>query len=303
MKRVADPLALMGARVSGQGEMVCAPLRIEGAALRGIRYELPVASAQVKSAVLLAGLFAEGETCVVEPVATRDHTERIMSHFGLDWRREGKAISVRGGQVPVARDLQVPGDVSSAAFWLVAVGAMPGQRLRLPDVGLNGTRTGVLDVLERMGARVTRQVVSDSGEPYGVVTIEGGVLQGTEIAGAEIPNVIDELPILAVAGALAQGKTRIRDAAELRVKEADRIAAVAENLRRMGVQVEEFPDGMEITGGAALQGAEITTYHDHRIAMAFAVAGLFADGVTTVLGSDCIRTSYPNFEQHLQLFM
>jgi 3-phosphoshikimate 1-carboxyvinyltransferase len=302
MKRIADPLGEMGAQVTGQGDKICAPLTITGSKLRPIEYTLPVASAQVKSAVLLAGLFAEGTTTVVEPLATRNHTERIMSHFGLEWQRVGSKVSVQGGQVPKAKDLVVPGDISSAAFWLVAAAAVPGGRLILNNVGLNETRTGVIDVLLRMGAKVTRSEVSTEGEPSGQVIIEGGELQGTVIGGAEIPNVIDELPILAVAAALAKGKTVIRDAAELRVKETDRIAAVAENLRRMGVTVTEHPDGMEIEGGAALHGATIPTFHDHRIAMAFSIAGLFAEGETQIEGSECIRTSYPNFEQHLNWF-
>ncbi len=302
MKRIADPLARMGARLTGQGEKICPPITIAGGALQPIEYTLPVASAQVKSAVLLAGLFAPGVTTVIEPVATRNHTERIMSHFGIEWQREGDRISVRGGQIPQATGILVPGDISSAAFWMVAAAAQPGAVLRLNNTGLNPTRSGVIDVLLRMGARLTRSDVREQGEPCGTVTIEGGPLQGTTIGGAEIPNVIDELPVLAIAGALAQGKTRIQDAAELRVKETDRIAAVAANLRLMGVTVTEFEDGMEIEGGAKLHGAVIPTFHDHRIAMAFAIAGLFAEGETIIEGSECIRTSYPNFEQHLSQF-
>ncbi len=302
MKRVADPLSLMGARVEGQGEKICAPLRITGGQLQPITYTLPMASAQVKSAVLLAGMFAPGKTTVVEPVATRNHTERIMSHFGVKWVREGNAISVYGGQVPRARDLVVPGDISSAAFWMVAAAASPGQQITLKNVGLNPTRTGVINVLLRMGAHITSSEENADGEPRGNVVVTGGELNATVIGGAEIPNVIDELPILAVAGALARGNTLIKDARELRVKETDRIAAVAENLRRMGVTVIEYDDGMEIIGGAKLQGASITTYHDHRIAMAFAIAGMFAEGETVIEGSECINTSYPGFEHDLALF-
>jgi 3-phosphoshikimate 1-carboxyvinyltransferase len=302
MKRVADPLALMGARVEGQGDKICAPLKITGGPLQPVTYTLPMASAQVKSAVLLAGLFAPGKTTVIEPVATRNHTERIMSHFGVKWLREGNAISVYGGQTPRATDIVVPGDISSAAFWMVAAAASPGQQITLKNVGLNPTRTGVINVLLRMGAQITSFETDSRGEPRGNVTITGGELNATVIGGAEIPNVIDELPILAVAGALARGNTLIKDARELRVKETDRIAAVAENLRRMGVTVTEFDDGMEIVGGARLHGAEITTYHDHRIAMAFAIAGLFAEGETVIEGSECINTSYPGFEHDLAMF-
>jgi 3-phosphoshikimate 1-carboxyvinyltransferase len=303
MKRVADPLRLMGAKVEGQGDKICAPLKVTGGNLSAIEYTLPMASAQVKSAILLAGMFAPGKTTVIEPVATRNHTERIMSHFGVKWLRDGQAVSVYGGQIPRATDIIVPGDISSAAFWLVAAAASPGQQITLKNVGLNATRTGILSVLLRMGAEITSYESSSEGEPRGNIVVKGGELNGTVIGGAEIPNVIDELPILAVAAALARGNTLIKDAQELRVKETDRIAAVAENLRRMGVEVIEYPDGMEIVGGSKLKGATISTYHDHRIAMAFAIAGLFAEGDTVIEGSECIGTSYPGFEHDLALFM
>jgi 3-phosphoshikimate 1-carboxyvinyltransferase len=303
MKRVADPLGLMGARITGQGEKTCAPLTIQGAPLKAIYYKLPVASAQVKSAILLAGLYATGKTTVVEPVATRNHTERLFTHFGIKWLREDDCVSVYGGQEPRANDIVVPGDISSAAFWMVAAAATPGAQITLNNVGLNPTRTGVINVLLRMGAQVTSSETHSDGEPRGNITVRGGDLNATVIGGAEIPNVIDELPILAVAAALARDKTLIRDASELRVKETDRIAAVASNLRLMGVTVTEHPDGMEIEGGAKLQGATLPCYGDHRIAMAFLVAGMFAEGTTTLEGTECIATSYPGFERHLDLFL
>ena len=303
MKRVADPLGEMGARIEGQGEKICAPLTVHGSELKPIYYKLPVASAQVKSAILLAGLFAKGKTTVVEPVVTRNHTERLFSHFGIKWLREDDAVSVYGGQEPQARDIVVPGDISSAAFWMVAAAASPGSQLTIKNVGLNPTRTGILNVLLRMGALVTSAETHSEGEPRGNIVIKGSDLNATVIGGAEIPNVIDELPILAVAAALAKGNTLIRDAQELRVKETDRIAAVAHNLRLMGVKVTERPDGMEIEGGATLQGATLPTYGDHRIAMAFAIAGMFAEGVTTIEGAECITTSYPGFDHHLDLFL
>ena len=303
MKRVADPLGQMGAMITGQGDKICAPLTIRGAPLKSIYYKLPVASAQVKSAILLAGLFASGKTTVVEPVATRNHTERLFTHFGIKWLREEDCVSVYGGQEPRATDIVVPGDISSAAFWMVAAAATPGAQITLNNVGLNPTRTGVINVLLRMGALVTNSETHAEGEPRGNITIRGGDLNATVIGGSEIPNVIDELPILAVAGALARGKTLIRDATELRVKETDRIAAVAQNLRAMGVTVTEHPDGMEIEGGAKLQGATLPCWGDHRIAMAFLIAGLFAEGTTTIEGSECISTSYPGFERHLDLFL
>ncbi len=303
MKRVADPLGQMGAMITGQGDKICASLTIRGAPLKSIYYKLPVASAQVKSAILLAGLFASGKTTVVEPVATRNHTERLFTHFGIKWLREEDCVSVYGGQEPRATDIVVPGDISSAAFWMVAAAATPGSQITLNNVGLNPTRTGVINVLLRMGALVTNSETHAEGEPRGNITIRGGDLNATVIGGSEIPNVIDELPILAVAGALARGKTLIRDATELRVKETDRIAAVAQNLRAMGVTVTEHPDGMEIEGGAKLQGATLPCWGDHRIAMAFLIAGLFAEGTTTVEGTECISTSYPGFERHLDLFL
>lgn len=303
MKRVADPLALMGGIVKGQGDKICAPLTIQGGDLKPITYTLPVASAQVKSAVLLAGWNTSGTTSVIEPVVTRDHTERLLAHFGVRCGREGNTVSIEGRQKPQARDLYVPGDISSAAFWMVAVAAANGAQLTIKNVGLNPTRTGIIGVLQRMGAQLDCVVEQTEGEPRGKIIIRGGELQGTVIEGKEIPNVIDELPILAVAGALAQGKTIIRDAGELRVKETDRIAAVAGNLRLMGVTVGEFPDGMEITGGMTLHGAELTSFGDHRIAMAFAIAGLFAEGETVIRDTSCISTSYPGFERHLDQFL
>ena len=316
MRRVISPLEEMGARLSAEGEKQCPPLVVEGGPLTGITYRLPVASAQVKSAVLLAGLFAKGQTTVIETTRSRDHTERMFEYFLIKFRREDvwdgtsptrrklkeSRITVEGGQIPESRDFRVPGDISSAAFWLVAAAAKPGSRLLVKDVGLNPTRTGIIDVLIRMGACI-REVVESSphGEPAGTIDIKGCELQGTVIGGAEIPNVIDEIPVIAVAAALAEGKTTIRDASELRVKETDRIAAVATNLRAMGVEVEEFPDGMEITGGRPLKGAKLQSFGDHRIAMAFAVAGLFATGETVIEDTACVQTSYPGFAETLKL--
>ena len=306
MKRVIDPLTEMGAKFEGQGPKGCAPLTVHGTdRLKGIRYVLPVASAQVKSAVLLAGLFAEGKTVVVEPEVTRNHTETMLRHFQVRTLREGNEITIHGGQIPESRDFHVPGDISSAAFWLVAAALQPGSELVIRGVGLNETRTGILKVLVRMGAQISEDIRSQrDGEPYGTLTIKGNGLRGTVIGGAEIPNVIDELPVLAVAAALAEGKTIIRDAQELRVKESDRIAIVVKNLKAFGVDVKETPDGMEIngSGGEPLKAARVTSHGDHRIAMAFAVAGLFAEGETVIENTECVETSYPGFEEHLRRF-
>jgi 3-phosphoshikimate 1-carboxyvinyltransferase len=301
MGRIIKPLEEMGARIEGLGAREgCAPLRVTGSKLRPLTYQMPMASAQVKSAILLAGLFAEGKTTVIEPAVTRDHTERMLNAFGVRVVSEGRAISTWGGQVPEARDFLVPGDISSAAFWMVAAAALPGSLLRVCDVGLNPTRTAILNVLMRMGAHISDSVhTRDAGEPIGHVEVRGQKLHGTEIRIDEVANLIDEVPVLAVAGALAGGRMVIRNAAELRVKETDRIAVVAKNLRLMGARVTEFDDGMEIEGGAKLHGATLESHGDHRIAMAFAIAGLFAKGETVIHDTDCINTSYPGFSQHL----
>jgi len=301
MNRIALPLEKMGVRIKGQGDRCTPPLKITGKEkLKAIHYDSPVASAQVKSAILLAGLSAVGKTSVSEPHPSRDHTERMLNYLLVKNIREGKTVSIWGGQTPESRDIQVPGDISSAAFWIVAAAARKGARLMIHNVGLNPTRIGVLGVMTRMGAKITERIDESGCEPMGSVEVVGNELVATEIGGAEIPTLIDELPVLAVAAALAEGKTVIKDAQELRVKESDRISAVAENLRRMGVVVDEFADGMEITGGATLKGAEIHSLGDHRIAMAFAIAGLFAEGETVIKGVECIETSYPGFIRELE---
>ena len=300
MGRITNPLGEMGAKIETRGtKHGCAPLVIHPTTLRPITYTLPVASAQVKSAVLLAGLFTDGKTTVIQPTVTRDHTERLFETFNIHSGHVGQAIHVDGGQIPTACDFTVPGDISSAAFWLVAAAAMPGAKLRIKNVGLNPTRTAILNVLTRMGATLHEQLHTSHGEPIGDVGIHGTNLHGTEVFIQEIPNLIDEIPVIAVAAALATGTTTIRNAAELRVKETDRISTVVNNLRLMGADVTEFDDGMEIHGGTRLHAATIDSHGDHRIAMAFAIAGLFAGGETTITGTDCIHTSYPGFARHL----
>jgi 3-phosphoshikimate 1-carboxyvinyltransferase len=290
----------MGANLTAEKDGKYPPLAIEGGVLQGIDYTMPMASAQVKSAILLAGLFAKGRTRVIEPAPCRDHTERMLRYFLVPVRSEEGTITLHGGNIPESRDFAVPGDISSAAFWLVAAAARPGSWVRITNVGLNPTRSGILSVLIRMGANIRESV--DSGhdaEPSGSIEISGRSLRATRIEGAEIANVIDELPILAVAAALAEGTTVIADAAELRVKETDRLAALANNLRLMGVTVRENPDGLEIEGGRPLRGAILPSFGDHRIAMSFAIAGLFAKGETIITGTECVDTSYPGFAKAL----
>ena len=304
MDRVIAPLRQMGANIVAEGPEQTAPLRVGGGSLRGIHYRLPIASAQVKSALLLAGLFARGRTTVEEPSPTRNHTEVLLNYFLVRTAQDDNGnITVFGDQVPESRDFTIPGDISSAAFWLAAAAAQPRGHLLVRGVGLNHTRTAFLGVLLRMGAQVREAIEEvDQLEPRGIVEVTGVPLKGTVMQGKEVPQFIDELPILAVAGALANGQTIIRHAQELRVKETDRIAAIAHNLRTMGAQVTEMNDGIQIYGPAPLRGARVASFGDHRIAMAFAIAGLFADGETIVQDADCIRESYPGFATVLEGF-
>ncbi len=302
MDRVIAPLRQMGANIVAEGPNETAPLRITGSKLHGIDYTLPIASAQVKSALLLAGLFAKGKTTVTETSPSRNHTELMLNYFLVRTaKEEDGSITIFGDQVPESRDFTIPGDISSAAFWLVAAGAQPGGHLLVRDCGLNETRTTLMGVLIRMGAQVREAIEDvDQIEPRGTVEITGAPLKGTVIQGREIPQLIDELPVLAVAGALASGTTTIRHAQELRVKETDRIAAIAHNLRAMGAQVIELSDGLEIHGRGSLRGARVASFGDHRIAMAFAIAGLFADGETIVQDAQCVHESYPDFAKALE---
>ncbi len=305
MGRIVQPLEQMGAQLQTCGQKPgCAPLHIIGGTLHPTEYTLPMASAQVKSAVLLAGMLAEGTTTVHQPAITRDHTERLFQHFGVPHTvsADGLSISVSGKATLTARDITIPGDISSAAFWLVAASITPGSELLLRRVGLNPTRDAVITVLQRMGADITILNRVNAGEPYGDLLVRYAPgLHGTEVLAEEIPNLIDEIPILAVAAAFAEGTTAIRNAAELRVKESDRIATTAGNLRAMGACVEEFADGMHITGGKPLHGCVMDSFGDHRIAMSFLIAGLNAEGETTLLQCGNIATSYPGFERELAL--
>jgi 3-phosphoshikimate 1-carboxyvinyltransferase len=306
MQRIKTPLEQMGAQIELTGEKGTLPMTIHGAPLHGIRYELPVASAQVKSCVLLAGLFSEGKTTVVEPRPTRDHTEKLFQTLDIPLHIDGLEISLQGfgpkGPQVAARNLTVPGDFSSAAFWITAAAARPGAELTVRGVGLNPRRTALLDVLRRMGAQIETEITDDQDDPIGTVSVRGARLRGTDIGGDEIPNLIDELPVLAVAGALADGATVIRDAAELRVKESDRIAMTAKHLRAFGADVEEQPDGMTVRGPALLTAPEegLESGGDHRIAMAMAVLAGFAPGPVEICNTACVDTSYPKFWKHLE---
>ncbi len=302
MRRVIEPLTQMGARIRAR-DSEFAPLEIHGGALRSIDYAMPVPSAQVKSAILLAGLYAEGVTSVTETQRTRDHTEVALAEFGATVERPDRTIRVHGGPRLQAAQPTVPGDISSAAFFLAAALLLPDSNLLISGVGLNPTRTAILDVLASWGAPVSLvNLEMRRGELVGDIAVRHAPLTGGAISGAQVPGLIDELPMLAALGPFTEQGIEIRGAAELRVKESDRVAALAENLRRMGARVEEFPDGLRVEGksAGALRGAEIDPRGDHRIAMAFAVAGLAALGKTIIGDADCVAVSFPNFWELLE---
>lgn len=296
MKRIIAPLRLMGADIQGQEDR--APLTITPAHLKGIRYELPMASAQVKSAVLLAGLFAQGETVVVEPGPSRDHTERMLSAAGVDLFRDGNTVMLRPGGALRAMDFTVPGDFSSAAFLLVAGVVVPDSDLVLTGINLNPTRTGLLDVLLEMGADIT---VTDKGleggEPAGEIHVRYGTLKGVEVGGETVVRMIDEFPVFMVAALCAEGRTVVRDAQELRVKETDRLAVMTAELRKLGADITETEDGFIIEGPQMLRGARVDGHDDHRVAMSMTVAGLVAEGQTIVDDARCAGDSFPGFAE------
>jgi len=302
MRRVIDPLRQMGAQIwHRQGGF--APIAVQGQRLQPIRYHSPIASAQVKSCVLLAGLMAEEETTVVEPALSRDHSERMLQAFGATIAVDPEQCSatVTGGARLQGQSVVVPGDISSAAFWLVAGAIVPDSDLTIVNVGVNPTRTGILEALWQMQADITLENERTvAGEPVADLRVRSSALKAGAIAGDVIPRLIDEIPILAVAAAVAEGTTTIRDAAELRVKESDRLAVMAAQLQQMGVAVTEHPDGLDITGGADLQGAAVDSHTDHRIAMSLAIAALRARGTTTIHRAEAAAISYPDFATTLQ---
>lgn len=300
MDRILIPLTQMGARIRSAAGNGCAPLLIQGAPLHGIHYQSPVASAQVKSSILLAGLYADGETRVTEPYLSRNHSELMLSHFGAKVRTEETTAIIQPANELYACPVEVPGDISSAAFFLVAGLIIPHSEILIRNVGINPTRSGILTVLQAMGADITLLDRHDrSGEPAADLLVRSSSLTGTCIEGSLIPALIDEIPILALAACFAEGETVIRDAAELKVKESNRLKVMTEGLSAMGAQVQETEDGMIIQGGAPLHGAVIDSRLDHRIAMTFAVAGLCADGETEIQGAECVNISYPQFYEDL----
>ncbi|MEK6775573.1 MAG: 3-phosphoshikimate 1-carboxyvinyltransferase [bacterium] len=300
MGRVTRPLRQMGAKIFGRDDGCLAPLAIQGSELHGIDYVSPVASAQVKSALLLAGLNAEGRTSVTEPSLSRDHTERMLRWFGVTVERQGTTVSVNGKERLSGSMVHVPSDFSSAAFFIVAALIVDGSDLLIRNVGINPTRTGLLAILERMGAKISLQSRDGSDEPVADIHVQTSDLKGTDVAPEEVPAAIDEFPILCVAAAVASGTTRISGASELRFKETDRIRAMTVNLQIAGVEVEELEDGLVIHGQERLNQAECNSFGDHRVAMAMAVAGLRSGSGITILDTGCIRTSFPGFEEILK---
>ncbi|MDX9871588.1 MAG: 3-phosphoshikimate 1-carboxyvinyltransferase [Clostridia bacterium] len=300
MGRVVKPLSEMGAVFLGRQNNTLAPFSIHGGALKPLRYEMPVASAQVKSSLLLAGLYTNGWTEVVEPQSSRNHTELMLSSFGAPVATCGNTVRVQGGRELTAQKVVVPGDISSAAFFLVAGLIIPDSRLVIQSVGLNPTRDGIISVLRAMGGCIkVNNLRTIAGEPIGDLEVETSELHGISIGGALIPRLIDEIPVLAVAALFAQGKTEIRDAAELKVKESNRLRTVCEGLTRLGGRVEELPDGLRVEGGYPLSGAVCESYHDHRIAMALAIAALGARGTTVIEDAEAIEISFPSFTEIL----
>lgn len=300
MKRIMDPLRQMGADITSVHDNNCAPLMIKGSNLHGIHYHSPIASAQVKSSILLAGLYAEGETRVTEPYISRNHSEIMLSHFGANVRTEGTTAILLPDPILEGQKIAVPGDISSAAYFIAAGLLVPGSEILLKNVGINPTRGGILRVAKEMGGEIELlNMNTDNGEPTADLLVKFSALHGITIGGEIIPTLIDEVPIIAIMAAFAKGTTVIKDAAELKVKESNRIQVMVDNLKAMGADIESTDDGMIIHGGKDLHGAIIDSHMDHRIAMSFAIASLLADGHTTILDKNCVDISFPTFYQDL----
>lgn len=299
MNRVIAPLREMGAKITATGNGFT-PITIEGSALQGIDYQLPVASAQLKSALILAGLYADGKTTIIEPKPSRNHTELMINGFGGNVSAEDSRITVTPACELYGHDITVPGDISSAAFFLVAALIVPNSEITIKNVGLNRTRTGIIDVLKEMGASIQIQESRDGIEPSGDITVRHSSLRGVEISGDLIPRLIDELPVIAVAAAFAEGRTVIRDAEELKVKESNRIEAMTSELKKAGVDVTATEDGLIIEGGNSIRGGSFQTYGDHRVAMSMAILALAAEGSSTIENHQCIGISYPDFFETLK---
>ncbi|MBI4431625.1 MAG: 3-phosphoshikimate 1-carboxyvinyltransferase [Candidatus Omnitrophica bacterium] len=295
MKRISEPLSRMGAVIRGREDGNFTPISVEGGGLKPIFCYNKLSSAQVKSAVLIAGLYANGVTEIEEPFPSRDHTERLLERMGAEIVRKGNAVAILPPRKLNPIEATVPGDISSAAFWLAAGAVQSGKSIAVEGVGLNPTRTGFIKVLSKMGADIQMKICSDDSEPVGIVTVTGNNLVGISIQKDDIPSLIDEIPLIMVLGSLANGRTIIRGASELRVKETDRIQAMVKNLRTLGVAVKEYPDGVEIEGRSGLDGGEVESFTDHRMAMSMAIAGLRAKSPVKIKNSECVDISYPEF--------
>jgi 3-phosphoshikimate 1-carboxyvinyltransferase len=300
MKRIIQPLSLMGADISGRDDNQFAPLAIKGKNLKAINYTTPVASAQIKSSIMLASLYAEGNSSITEPAKSRDHTERMLNLFGARIETPGNQIIIKEKKNLLAKNITIPGDISSAAFFLVLASVIKDSKVLIKNVGINPTRTGILEVLQKMGADISLKNKKDNNyEPVADLLVKEKDLKGIEISGNIIPKIIDEIPILAVAATQAKGTTEIKDAKELRVKETDRIYAITTGLKKMGAKIEEKTDGLIIEGPTKLKGNVCESFGDHRIGMALAIAGIIADGETTIEESECINISFPEFTETL----
>lgn len=300
MARIAVPLREMGAKIEGRSNGNLAPLVIRGGNLKALDYSSPVSSAQVKSAILLAGLYADGDTIVREKIVSRNHTEKMLKSLGANIQVDNGVVTIGKSEL-YGQNIQVPGDISSAAFFMAAAAAMPGSHLVIEKVGLNPTRTGIIDVLREMGAEVEiDNLLTSGGEEIGDIIVKGRKLKATTITKEIIPRLIDEIPVIAIIAAMAEGTTIITGAEELKVKESNRISSMVTEMKKLGIRVRELPDGMEIEGSNEITGGQVESYGDHRIAMALAIAGLFAKEDVKVENSDCIAVSFPTFEEKLK---